>query len=329
VTVVGWALASPRSARGDCADPAHLSTCFDADTFLPHPGPGSFAFIGGAATTPPGTFALGLAATYLARPVVLVLPSSDPKGAEAIAVDHLSDATLLFSLGLTSRLDAGVALPVAVYRTGIGVSALTSQHAADLSHAAMRDARVGAGYRVLGSPLGVMCPDPFGLVARFELSLPTGDETSFAGDASVVAIPSLAGEVRRGPFVGAFELGARVRKTADLLGSRVGSQLSFALGFGANVLDRGKLGFMVEAIAMPTLAAQNELSVDAATGERIATGSRPPLVPAEWLLSMRSADVVASGVSLSLGAGTPLQFTGESGVTAPRYRVVFAIRYTP
>src|SRR5262249_19406548 len=129
-------------------------------------------------------------------------------------------------------------------------------------------------------------------------------------------------------FVGAFELGARVRKTADLLGSRVGSQLSVALGFGADVLGR-KLGFMVEAVAMPTLVTQNELSLDASTGERVATASRPPLVPAEWLASIRSADVVAPGVSLSLGAGTPPQFTGESGVTSPRYRVVFAIRYTP
>jgi hypothetical protein len=129
--------------------------------------------------------------------------------------------------------------------------------------------------------------------------------------------------------VGAFEVGARVRETADLAGSRVGSQLSFAAGFGADVLDRHRLGFMVEAMMLPTLVAQDVLSLDSATGERVPTASRPPLVPAEWQASMRSADVVAPGVSLSVGAGTPLLFGGESPLTAPRYRVTLAIRYVP
>jgi hypothetical protein len=327
--VVGSALAWSRVASADCSDGAHLATCFDADTFFPHPGPGTFSFIGGPATTAPGTFSLGLFAAYASRPVVLVAPTSDPKGSEVVGVDHLSDATLLFSLGLTSRLDAGVALPVVAYRTGLGISALTSNRSAEISHTALRDMRVGAGYRILGSPYDAPCPDPFGLAARFELSFPTGDETSFAGAGSLVAIPSVAGQVRRGPFVGAFEAGARLRKTVDLLGSRVGPQLSFALGLGADVLDEGKLGFTVEAVAMPMLVAQNELSLDVTTGNRVATGTRPPLVPAEWLASVRSSDILADGISLSLGAGTPLQFTGESGVTSPRYRVVFAVRYAP
>jgi hypothetical protein len=329
VTVAGWALAWSSIARADCADDAHLSTCFDADTFLPHAGPGTFTFIGGSATTPPGAFTLGLFATYLSQPVVLVVPSADPKGAEAVAVDRLADATLLFSFGLSGKLDVAVALPVVVARTGVGVSPLTSQASAPLAHSALRDLRVGAGYRLAGSSYGVLCPDPFGLAARFDLALPTGDENSFAGEASAVAIPSVAGEVRRGPFSGGFELGARLRKTADLAGSRVGSQLSIALGLGADVLDRGRLGFMVEAFALPTLAQQDDLALDSTTGERKPVGIRPPLVPAEWHASVRSADVVVPGLSVALGAGTPLLLTGESGVTSPRWRATLALRYTP
>jgi hypothetical protein len=329
VTIVGWALASPDAARAACADDDHLSTCFDADTLWPHPGPADFAFVGGATTTPRGTFALGLVSTYLARPVVLVAPSADPNGSEFVAVDHLADTTLLFAFGLGSKLDVGVALPLAAYRTGLGVSPLTSQRSAPISHAALRDARVGAGLRLAGSPYGVLCPDTFGMTARFELALPTGDETSFAGESSVVAVPSLAGEIRSDPFVGAFEVGARIRETTDLAGSRIGSQLSFAAGLGADVLDGRRLGFLVEAMILPTLVAQNVLSLDPATGERVPTASRAPLVPAEWQASVRSADVIAQGVSLSLGAGTPLVFGGESALTAPRYRVTLAIRYVP
>jgi OmpA-OmpF porin, OOP family len=329
VTFAGWALASTRPARANCAPEAHLSTCFDADTFWPHAGPTYFNFIGGRTTTPPGTFGLGLFATYLARPVVLVIPSADPRGAEVVAVDHLSDATLLFSFGLTERMEASLALPVAAYRSGSGISSLTSRRAQPISHAAMRDARAGAGFRLVGCPAAAGCEQPFGMAARFELSLPTGDESSFAGDRSVVAMPSLSGEWTAAPFVAGAEIGARIRSTADLAGSRVGPQLMLALGLGADVLEGGRLGFLVEATALPTLVAQRELTLDQATGERIESGSRPLLVPAEWEAAVRSADLLTDGMSLSLGAGTPLLLTGESGITSPRYRVTLSIRYTP
>jgi len=328
VTLAGWALASTRPARADCAPEAHLSTCFDADTLWPHAGPAYFNFIGGRATTPPGAFGLGIVATYLSRPVVLAIPSADPNGTEVVAVDHLSDATLLVSFGLTDRVDASLALPVVAYRSGSGISSLTSGRARPISYAAMRDARAGAGFRLAGCPAAVACEHPFGMAARLELSLPTGDD-SFAGDQSVVVTPSLSGEWAAPPFVAGAEIGARIRNTADLAGSRVGSQVVLALGLGADVLEGGRLGFVVEAMALPTLVAQRELTFDQATGERIESGSRPRLVPAEWEAALRSADLFTDGMSLSLGAGTPLLFTGESGITSPRYRVTFSIRYTP
>jgi hypothetical protein len=314
--------------HADCATDVHLATCIDADTLFSHPGPVTFHFIGARRTTLPGTVGVGFVATYLSRPIVLVLPSVDPRGAEAVAVDHVLDTTLLLSLGLTERVEATLALPVVAYRSGSGLSALTSDRTRPLAHAAMRDARVGAAVRVAGCP-GPTCEAPFGAAARFELSLPTGDESSFAGDRSVVAIPSVSGEYAVLPFVVGAELGARVRATSDLAGSRVGSQLVFAAGLGADVLDDRKLGFFLEAFALPTLAAQHDLSVDATTGERVESGSRAALVPAEWEAMVRSADVVTDGMSLSLGAGTPLVFGGESAVTAPKFRVTFALRYAP
>ncbi len=316
-------------ARADCPSASHLSTCFDADNFWPHAGPGQFDFVGGTATTPPGTFGFGIHATYVARPIVLVLPSADPNGAETIVVDRVLDTTIGFSLGLTRRIDATLALPIAAYRTGLGISALTNQTARPISHTAMRDARVGATVRLLGSTSDDPCEPPFRLAARFELALPTGDESSFAGDKTVVAIPSLSAETRNGRFYGGAELGARYRATADLAGSRVGPQLYLGAAVGADALPDGKLAFTLEAMALPTMVAQHDLALDTSTGERELSGPRPLLIPAEWQVFVRSAGVVAEGVAFGLGAGTPIDVTGESGLTSGRYRVTLSIRYAP
>jgi hypothetical protein len=192
----------------------------------------------------------------------------------------------------------------------------------------MRDARVGSTLRILGCRSQVPCDLPAGLAARLELSLPTGDESSFAGDRSVVANPSVSGSLRFAPFVAGAELGARIRRTADIAGSRVGPQLHIAMGFGVELLEESKLAFLVEFMALPTLVAQHELSFDSNTGERAITGTRPILVPAEWQAGFRSADLI-DGVSLLLEGGGPIGFTSESAVTAPRYRLTFAVRYTP
>jgi hypothetical protein len=329
VTLVASLVGFAASARAECASDAHLSTCFDADTFWPHAGPSYFDFVGGRTTTPRGSFALALVSTYVARPLVLVLPSADPQGAEVIALDHVTDTTLLFSFGITDRLDASFALPVVAYRSGSGISALTSQHTANLSRAALRDPRAGVALRLVGPAEGAAASERFGLAARLELGLPIGDESSFAGDASIVGIPGISGDVRVAPFIFGFELGARIRKTADLMGARVGSQLFGALALGGDVLARGRLGFFIEAMALPTFAEQRDLTLDPSTGDRVVAGTRPSLVPAEWHAAVRSADAIVEGVSLSLGAGTPLLFSGESGVTSPRYRLTLSIRYAP
>jgi OOP family OmpA-OmpF porin len=316
-------------ARADCASESHLSTCFDADNFWPHAGPAYFNFVGGTATTARGTVGFGLVTTYLTRPVVLSIPSSDPQGADVIAVRDLVDTTPLFSLGLTDRLDVDLAVPVALYRTGIGISPLTSQGSESIPRTAMRDLRAGATFRFMGASPRMTDDARFGLAGRFELSLPTGAQGSFAGDGSVVAIPSLAAEWRPGALVLGAEVGGRVRKTADLAGSRVGSQLVLALGAGVDVLDLSRLGVFAEVAALPTFAAQRDLVRDPITGDRSDAGGRAPLVPIEWQLGIRSADILAQGVSLSLGAGSALFIGGESAVTSPRFRATLSIRYAP
>src|SRR4051812_8812259 len=95
---------SPFSARAAC-DPG-LSTCIDADTFWPHAGPAYFSNVGGPALTPRGAFGFGWIPTYLARPIVLLVPSTQTSGTEVTAAHYRLDATFLFSYGLTDRIEA-------------------------------------------------------------------------------------------------------------------------------------------------------------------------------------------------------------------------------
>jgi OOP family OmpA-OmpF porin len=315
-------------AHGDCVPQSHLSTCIDADTLWPHPGPGYFGFIGGTDTTAAGQAGFGVVTTYAARPIILMVPSTQPNGTEVAAVDDLWDATFLFSLGLTDRLEVGAALPMTLGRTGTGVSVLTSQSPASLSRATMRDARLGGTFSL--APRARDFPgNAFGVATRFEVALPTGDETSFAGDRSLVGIPSFAADFRGGAFMAGGELGARLRQTAELVGSRVGSQVVIALGVGAELRDADKLSVHLEALALPTLVGQDELVLDPDTGKRVSSGKRPPLVPAEWQASVRSAELMGGDLSASLGFGTSLGLTGDSAITSPSVRLIFSIRYAP
>jgi len=322
--VLAFGLSSSASVARAACDPG-LSTCIEADTYWPHAGPAYFNVVGGTSTTAPARVGFGWATTYAARPIVLVLPSSRPSGTEVVAVDHLWNATFLFSYGLTDRIEATVALPTTLYRTGTGISALTQQTSTDLPRAALRDVRAGTAFALLPtSPT-----QPFGLATRLAFAFPTGDETSFSGEGAIVALPSFAGEYRQGPLVLGAEVGARLRRASDLAGTRVGSQLVVALGMGGEILEGNKLGVLLEAVLLPTLVHQHELSSVSSTSGRAVIGDRRTLMPTEWLMSLRTAALMSGDMSLSLGGGGSLGLTGESGITSPSFRLTFALRYAP
>jgi hypothetical protein len=316
-------LGSPFAARAAC-DPG-LSTCIDADTFWPHAGPAYFTGVGSTAVTPRGSFGFGWVTTYLTRPVVLLVPSSQTSGTEVAGVNHLLDATFLFSYGLAERIDVNVAIPVALYQTGTGISAMTSQASRPIDRTALRDIRAGATFALLTPPAN----GGFSLASRLELSLPTGAEGSFNGDRTAVMIPGFAAEFRRAGLVMGSEVGARLRGTSDLAGTRVGSQLAFSLGIGGELLTENRLSVLLEAVILPTLVTQHELSPVANNGDRVVTGDRRPLMPTEWMASLRTASLMSGDMAVNLGVGGSLGLAGESGVTSPSFRATLSVRYTP
>ena len=91
-----------------------------------------------------------------------------------------------------------------------------------LTRSAPRDARIGATVGLLPRP--ATTPDGPAVVFRLDAVLPVGDERIFAGQSGIGAAPSFAAEFRAGRLTIGADIGARLRKTSDLSGTRVGSQ---------------------------------------------------------------------------------------------------------
>jgi len=159
------------------------------------------------------------------------------------------------------------------------------------------------------------------------MSAPTGDRTQYAGDRTAVFVPSLAADYRRGRWFAGAEIGVRARPNESLLGATVGTQGVISLGVGYDLLKRAQLlGVMVEARALPTFAAQQGVTE---TQEGLITqGSSPALIPAEWMLSVRSSPLKSGDFAIQAGGGGPIPLT-DGNLTVPRFRFVLGLRFTP
>ncbi len=320
------ALAAAAPSRADCAPVTHLATCVEADGFWPHAGAGRFAFVGAPDTVAAGRVGFGLATTYLRRPIALRAPTADPSGTDVPAVDHQVDATFLWAVGLTDRLEVSAAVPTSLYRSGTGVSAFTSQQATSIGRTAAHDLRFGLTYAWLPR---AHAAEGFALASRLEATAPVGDRDAFAGDRGWVVAPSVAADVRVADLVtlGA-EVGARLRAVTDVAGSRVGSQGYVAIGAALDLVG-DHLGVALEAYALPTLVAQASLDRSPTTQALVESPSSRNLVAAEWMGSVSNASALDGDLLVSLGAGTGLPLTDPASLGTPHWRALVSVRYAP
>ncbi|MBI5536419.1 MAG: OmpA family protein [Deltaproteobacteria bacterium] len=316
------------SGASECNNASRLSSCINSDTLWPHAGAATFQSVGATETTATGQFSFGIVTTYLRKPIVLRASSPDPAGTEVPAVNHLVDSSFLWAFGVTNRLELTFAMPASLYQTGSGLSGYTSSHATPIPATAVRDLRYGLAYALV--PRDRAFPTQgFAATARFEMSAPVGDRQSFAGDRSAVWYPTVSADYRIGRvFVGA-ELGARLRGTSTLAGTRVGSQLFSAVGVGFDILPEQKLSAAIEAFALPTLVGQEQLRRDPTTAALVAESSTRKLVPAEWMATVRTAPIAGGDFSVAASGGTALPLTDPSSMTSPSYRFVLGVRYAP
>ena len=331
--ILAFAMASSgRASAGDC-DSRILSTCINADSFWPHAGPSRFAAVGGTETTPSGRASFGLVTSYLSRPIVVHLPSPGPSGSDRDVVDNQVNGTFLFAYGVTNRLELDLALPVTFAQNGSGASAITG--GADLSTTATRDLRFGATFaivprtrRAVWAPrVGPREGNDWSLAARFEISGPTGDRQQFASDRGTVFLPSLAADVRAGRFFGGAEAGLRIRPVTEFAGARMGSQASFALGAGIDVVGPDLLSITAEVRALPVLVEQATVSRDGGQLTSIPNGKL--IAPAEWALGVRTAPLAAGDFAIQATGGGWLPLSSEAPVTTPRFRFSLSLVFAP
>lgn len=332
VTVLALLGLPASEARAETCDNPLISTCIDSDTYWPDAGPQRFAAVGSAETVAPQQVSFGLVTTYLSRPVVLRIASPGPGGSDQFVIDDQVNANFLFAYGVTDRLQLDAALPLTLVQTGAGTSPLTGGPA--LRDTAVRDMRFGLAYALVprarvdleraareGGP-----GKGFAVVSRFGMSLPIGDETDFAGERTAVFAPSVAADYRVGRFLFGAEVGARIRPVTEFAGARVGTQLTTAVGAGYDVLAHDRLSVLLEGRAYPGFAEQHDTQQSAFGIRSVPNGKT--ITPAEWMLGVRSAPLLASDIAFFAGGGGPIP-VGDAAITVPRFRFVLGVTYAP
>jgi OOP family OmpA-OmpF porin len=318
-------LLSTRAARGeDCSPANRVSTCVDADNLWHRPGSSQFVSVAGTSVTPAGQISFGFLGAFQKRPVVFRLPSAEPGGSDAYAIEDQLNGNLLWSLGLGKGLELTLATPITLYQSGVGVSPLVSQKSTEVVRSVIRDARLGVHGGLIQRRGGYLAPG-LALSLRGDVIVPTGDGKVYAGGKGLGFAPSAVVDYRVGPVVLGLEVGARVRSEVDLAGTTIGTQLYEALGVSVDVLGE-RLAVTGEVYSLQGFGAQKSLTRSAAGVSEL--GDRPAHMPTEWLLGLRSAPALAGDLTAHLAGGGALPLT-DNDVTAPAFRLVAGVRYAP
>lgn len=317
----------------DCTPRTRTSSCFDADTLWIPAAPSPFRAMPASEVMAAERWSLGLDVSYLSRPVTLTAHSPDPSGRTVRVVNDVVDAALSAAYVPAPHWELTAVVPVDLYRTGTGLSGVTSQSGPSLTSTALRDVRIGAA-RALLPHSAAGSAVRFSATSHLDLALPTGDGGSFAGEGGPVLAPAIAvGLETRGVLVEAEEV-ARIESARDFGGARVGSRFVSNLGVSAEVLPRGALGASIEGWVAPNFLSTGRTLPD---GTVVTSGA---LVPAEWMASLWTR---LTSVVLALGGGTAIPLSSETrrapdgtessdqfaGITTPRFRFVFSARYAP
>ncbi|MEO6600051.1 MAG: hypothetical protein ABIQ16_09285 [Polyangiaceae bacterium] len=323
-----FALRAEEARAADCATPAGLSPCFDANSLWLPAGATRFMALPDTRSTAVRRPSFGVSSELVHRPVLLHASSPDSEGRDIHLVDFVLDSSLFAALGLIQDLELSLVAPFRVYQDGAGVGSLTSQAATEINHTAMRDPRIGLAYS-LDETLRAR---GLGLRLGLDASLPLGNEQVFSGERSLVILPSVTVGFQRSVLRASASLGLRLRRPVDFGGVRLGNQAFLALGVGVEVLAPGVLFVGIEAFGSPPLADSRAHTASPLVGEL-------KLFPAEFLGSVHSSFGTAHW-TLGLGAGTGIPLSSETrsiasgsstthflGLTTPDFRSLLVLRY--
>ncbi len=315
------AIARPAAAQtSDCFPRDELSTCIAADNLWPHAGGGRWFSHAPTQTAAEGAVSFGFVPSFIYQPIGLRVSSPDPEGTTIYAVEAALGATFLAGLGVTDRLEVGFAAPVVLFQEGASKADIVGSDQR-LPRSAIGDLRFGARFGILeraGDAEGV------GLSARFEIAAPSAQADAFSGHASASYAPGIAFDHRIGDFSWGVDVGGRFRRAVLLATNVIGSQLTVSAGAGYDFLDDGWLSANLEAFAVIHLSAQYDLEQGNFESDVVDAG---PLVPAEWLLSARTAGMLDGRFRISLGGGSFIPTSEDVAVTTPTFRLALGLHY--
>jgi hypothetical protein len=257
-----------------CSSAGGFSTCFDANALWLPPGKAELVTLPDTRVNTPGQLSAGFAAELLRGSVSAHVASPDSAGRDIRIVDYAFDASVFLTVGVFRNLETSLTLPTRLYQNGAGAGGITSQSAPAITASAIRDPRLGVAYS-LDSLVGR--PALLGLRGALDVSLPLGDSAAFAGERSLVAMPTVTLGSQLSAVVLRASVGARIRRSVDFGDVRLGSEGYVALGAGVDVLAPGLLFLSVEGFVLPPLGSSRAAAASASV-----TGVS--LVPAEWLL---------------------------------------------
>lgn len=301
VALVGARAATAPGASAQTA--VATRPAFSVERLVPSPASGTWVGLEPADVLPAGFWSLTFTTSLMSRPIVLRDVQTDVEASEPVRMRWGTD--VVFGRGLGSRYLVGAALPLVVQTgdrlQGIGLSERP------LARYALGDVRLHGRARIAGAP------NDRGLAAALAatITLPTGDDAHFAGEAGWL----LSWGLRVGHRSPRLELLSsatlRLRTTEVILLSPArphGNELTFGLGaaFRFDALGRAFGG-----PDRAWLLAETEATL----GDSPGTGARGPS-PAELRVAARVN--LHHCWSLALGGGGGL--TPDS-IGAPAWRM--------
>jgi outer membrane protein OmpA-like peptidoglycan-associated protein len=208
------------------------------------------------------------------------------------------------SLVLVDRLRLGLDIPVQAFVDGRAATIGSATVAPPRDEASLGDIRLAADVRLFGE-YGEVITGAIGV----RVSLPTGNQDTYAGDGQVRISPQflLAGEYDA--FVWAARLGVTIRPNDERFANTyVDSNLSYSLAAGIRAVDR-------RLVVGPELFAHTSLTHDQFFKKRT--------TPTELMLGAHY--LVSDGVRLGAGFGFGL----TSGYGAPQHRGLLSLEWAP
>jgi hypothetical protein len=310
VAALAGSATAAAAQRAQASEPA-----FSVERFTPAPGSALWIGVEDADVPAAGRWVVTGSTWIASRPIVLRALSTGAESTEPVRLRWGQEVAV--ARGLGARYLVGLAVPAALQwgdrLAGIGLSE------APLARAVLGDLRLHGRARVVGAP---GAPGLAAAVA-VALTVPTGDDGDFAGEAGAVLAWGLRAGYRTGDVAITGGAGLRLRTEEVVLLSPArphGNELTASLGAAVRLAPLGRqFGGGDRAWAM--------VEVEAALGDDAGKGARGPS-PAEARIGVRADVAHCWSVALAGGGGFTRDEVGSPGYRRSRSSRSTRIRST-